>query len=311
MKINSIYIKFVKIIFVFLFYATNLVALENKIIVKVNNEIITSIDIENEANYLKTLNSQVKNLDKKRLTNIAKNSLIREKVKIIAILDVIEEINVDDKYIDGIVKSSYEKNGFNTLDQYKNYLKNNGLKIEYIKNKISIEAIWNEIIYKKFNSKIVIDKKKVINEIKNNPDIKMLLSEILFRIENKNKLEKKYNEIKNDIQNEGFENAALIHSTSDSASSGGKIGWIDKNSLNKIVNNALSNLKIGEYSEPILTAGGFLILKINDIKKNVFDKKNIEKKVNTLIQVKTNQQLNQLSNIYLNKVKKDLTINEL
>ena len=311
MKINSIYIKFVKIIFVFLFYATNLVALENKIIVKVNNEIITSIDIENEANYLKTLNSQVKNLDKKRLTNIAKNSLIREKVKIIAILDVIEEINVDDKYIDGIVKSSYEKNGFDTLDQYKNYLKNNGLKIEYIKNKISIEAIWNEIIYKKFNSKIVIDKKKVINEIKNNPDIKMLLSEILFRIENKNKLEKKYNEIKNDIQNEGFENAALIHSTSDSASSGGKIGWIDKNSLNKIVNNALSNLKIGEYSEPILTAGGFLILKINDIKKNVFDKKNIEKKVNTLIQVKTNQQLNQLSNIYLNKVKKDLTINEL
>jgi len=257
------------------------------------------------------LNSQVKNLDKKRLTNIAKNSLIREKVKIIAILDVIEEINVDDKYIDGIVKSSYEKNGFNTLDQYKNYLKNNGLKIEYIKNKISIEAIWNEIIYKKFNSKIVIDKKKIINEIKNNPDIKMLLSEILFRIENKNKLEKKYNEIKNDIQNEGFENAALIHSTSDSASSGGKIGWIDKNSLNKIVNNALSNLKIGEYSEPILTAGGFLILKINDIKKNVFDKKNIEKKVNTLIQVKTNQQLNQLSNIYLNKVKKDLTINEL
>jgi len=311
MKINSIYIKFVKIIFVFLFYATNLVALENKIIVKVNNEIITSIDIENEANYLKTLNSQVKNLDKKRLTNIAKNSLIREKIKIIAILDVIEEINVDDKYIDGIVKSSYEKNGFDTLDQYKNYLKNNGLKIEYIKNKISIEAIWNEIIYKKFNSKIVIDKKKIINEIKNNPDIKMLLSEILFRIENKNKLEKKYNEIKNDIQNEGFENAALIHSTSDSASSGGKIGWIDKNSLNKIVNNALSNLKIGEYSEPILTAGGFLILKINDIKKNVFDKKNIEKKVNTLIQVKTNQQLNQLSNIYLNKVKKDLTINEL
>jgi peptidyl-prolyl cis-trans isomerase SurA len=311
MKINSIYIKFVKIIFVFLFYATNLVALENKIIVKINNEIITSVDIENEANYLKILNPQVKNLEKSRLINVAKNSLIREKVKIIALLEVVKEIDVKDEYKNRIIKTRYEKKGFDTLDQYKNYLKNNGLKIEYIKNKISIEAIWNEIIYKKFNSKIVIDKKKIINEIKNNPDIKMLLSEILFRIENKNKLEKKYNEIKNDIQNEGFENAALIHSTSDSASSGGKIGWIDKNSLNKIVNNALSNLKIGEYSEPILTAGGFLILKINDIKKNVFDKKNIEKKVNTLIQVKTNQQLNQLSNIYLNKVKKDLTINEL
>ena len=311
MKINSIYIKFVKVIFIFLFYATNLLALENKIIVKVNNEIITSVDIENEINYLTILNPQVKNLEKKRLTNIAKNSLVREKVKIISLLDLVEEIYVDNEYVDKIIKTTYEKNGFNTLDQYKEYLKKNRLKIEYIKNKISIEALWNELIYKKFNSKVVINKKKIINEVKNNPNIKILLSEIIFRIKNKKDLEKKYNEIKNDIQNDGFENAALIHSISNSASSGGAIGWIDKNSLNKVANNALLNLKIGEYSEPILTASGFLILKINDIKKNVSDEENLEKKVNTLIRIKTNQQLNQLSNIYLNKVKKDLTINEL
>jgi peptidyl-prolyl cis-trans isomerase SurA len=311
MKINYIYLKFIKIIFILLFYTTNLTALENKIIVKVNNEIITSIDIENEANYLMTLNPQVKNLEKKRIINIAKNSLIREKVKKIAILDVIDEINLDDNYIDSIVKTTYEKNGFNTLNQYKNFLKNNGLEIGFIRNKIGIEAIWNEIIYKKFRSKIVIDKKKVIDEVKNNSDIKMLLSEIVFKIKNNDELKKKYNEIKHDIQNEGFENTALIHSISNSASSGGKIGWIDKNSLNKIVNNALLNLKIGDYSEPILTAGGFLILKINDMKKIASDEKNFEKKVNNLIRIKTNQQLNQLSNIYLNKVKKDLTINEL
>ena len=311
MKINSIYIKFVKIIFVFLFYATNLVALENKIIVKINNEIITSVDIENEANYLKILNPQVKNLEKSRLINVAKNSLIREKVKIIALLEVVKEIDVKDEYKNRIIKTRYEKKGFDTLDQYKDYLKKYGLKIEYINKKISIEAIWNELIYKKFISKIVIDKKKLTNEVKNNPDEKLLLSEIIFRIKNKNDLKKRYNEIKNDIQNEGFENAALIHSVSNSASSGGKIGWIDKNSLNKVASNALLNLKIGEYSEPILTASGFLILKINDIKKNVSDEKKLERKVNTLIRVKTNQQLNQLSNIYLNKVKKDLTINEL
>ena len=316
MKIDSIYIKFVKFVklvfvFLFLFYTTNLLALENKIIIKVNNEIITSIDIENESKYLMLLNPQVKNLDKKRLMNIAKNSLIREKVKIIALLDVVKEINVKEDYTNKIIKTTYEKNGLNTLDQYKDFLQKNGLKIEYIKNKITIEGIWNELIYKKFRSKIVIDKEKVTNEVKNNPDIKMLLSEIIFRVKNKNDLEKKYNKIKNDIQNEGFENAALIHSISNSSSSGGKIGWIDKNSLNKIASNALLNLKIGEYSKPILTASGFLILKINDIKKNASDKKNFEKKVNNLIQIKTNQQLNQLSNIYLNKVKKNLTINEL
>ena len=311
MNINSIFFKSLLIKFVMLFFFSNLIALENKIIVKVNNEIITSIDIKNEINYLSLLNPQVKNLDKSRLTEIAKNSLIREKVKIIAILDIIKEIDIEEEYIDKIIKTTYQKIGLETLDQYKNYLKKNGLQIEYIKNKIGVETIWNEIIYKKFKSKIIIDKEKISNEVKNNPDVKLQLSEIIFKIKSKNEFEKKYNEIKKDIQSEGFENAALIHSISNSSSSGGEIGWIDKNSLNKIVNDAISNLKVGEHSKPILTASGFLILKINDIKRNVSDKKNFEKKINTLIRIKTNQQLNQLSNMYLNKIKKDLIVNEL
>ena len=311
MKINSIYIGIINIIFLLSFHTSNLIAFENKIIVKINNEIITSIDIENEINYLKILNPQVNNLDKDKLMNIAKNSLIREKVKIIALLDIVEEIKVQDKYLNKVIESSYKKIGLNTFDQYKKYLKNNQLRIEYIINKISVEAIWNELIYKKFNSKVLINKDKIINEVKNNPDIKMLLSEIVFQVKNKNDLEIKYKEIKNDIQSEGFENAALIHSISNSASSGGKIGWIDKNSLNEIIKDALLNLKIGEYSKPILTQSGFLIIKINDVKRNVFNKESIEKKIDALIKIKTNQQLNQLSNIYLNKIKKDLIINEL
>jgi peptidyl-prolyl cis-trans isomerase SurA len=311
MKINSIYIKILNIIFLLSFFTSNLIAFENKIIVKINNEIITSVDIQNEINYLKILNPQVINLDKKKLINIAKNSLIKEKVKIIALLDVVEEIKVKDEYSNKIIENSYKKIGIDTMDQYKKYLKNNQLRIEYIKNKISIEAIWNEFIYKKFNSKVVIDKDKIISEVKNNPDVKMLLSEIIFQVKNKNDLNKKYNDIEKDIQNEGFENAALIHSISNSASSGGEIGWINKNSLNETIKDALLNLKIGEHSKPILTQSGFLIIKINNIKTNVFNEESIEKKVDNLIRIKTNQQLNQLSNIYLNKIKKDLIINEL
>jgi len=311
MKINSIYIGIINIIFLLSFYTSNLIAFENKIVIKINNEIITSIDIENEINYLKILNPQVNNLDKNKLINIAKNSLIRERIKIITLLNVVEEIKVQDEYLNEIIKSSYEKLGLNTLDQYKKYLENNQLKIEYIKNKISVEAIWNELIYKKFNSKVLINKDKIINEVKDNSDIKMLLSEIVFQVKNKNDLEKKYNQIKNDIQSEGFENAALIHSISNSASSGGKIGWINKNSLNEIFNDALLDLKIGEYSRPILTQAGFVIIRINDIKKDKSNEQSIEKKVDTLIRIKTNQQLNQFSNIYLNKIKKDLVINEL
>jgi peptidyl-prolyl cis-trans isomerase SurA len=123
MKINSIYIGIINIIFLLSFFTSNLIAFENKIAVKVNNEIITSIDIENEINYLKILNPQVNNLDKNKLINIAKNSLIREKVKIITLLDVVEEIKVKDEYINKIIKNSYKKIGLNTIDQYKNILK--------------------------------------------------------------------------------------------------------------------------------------------------------------------------------------------
>ena len=226
-------------------------------------------------------------------------------------MDVVKEIKVKDEYINKIIEDTYKKKGIDTLDQYKKYLKNNQLRIEYIKNKISVEAIWNELIYKKFNSKVVVDKDKIINEVKSNPDVKMLLSEIVFQVKNKNDLDKKFKEIKKDIQSEGFENAALIHSISNSASSGGEIGWIDKNSLNEIVKDALIDLKIGEYSKPILTQSSFLVIKINDIKKNISNEQSIEKKVDALIRLKTNQQLIQLSNIYLNKIKKDLVINEL
>ena len=50
-KISAIFILF----FIFIFIKTSL-AYENKILFKVNNEIITSVDILNEINYLNSLN---------------------------------------------------------------------------------------------------------------------------------------------------------------------------------------------------------------------------------------------------------------
>ena len=124
-------------------------------------------------------------------------------------------------------------------------------------------------------------------------------------------LKSKIKKIKNDIQNEGFSNAALIHSISDSANKGGNIGWINRNSLNNILKNELSKINVGEYTEPILTPSGYLIIKLNEIKQDEISNDDINKRVDRMINIKTNQQLNQLSNIYLNKLEKDLIINEL
>ena len=291
----------------------NIGALENKIVTKIENEIITTLDIENEKNYLKALNPNIKNIDEKRLNLISKNSLIREKIKENEILKYTDEIKLNEKFLNELVKQRYSRLNLNDKDQFLNYIKKNNIDIETIEKKLSIEAIWNQLIYQKFSKKIKIDKIKLKNEIKikfAEGEKNFLLSEILFKINNKKNLNKKYAEIIKDINKENFESAALIHSISDSSGLGGKLGWIKESSLNETINSELINLQKGDISKPIFTSNGYLILKIDEIE---YIKKNYdeEKELNELIKLKTNQQLNQQSIIYFNKIKKNTNINEL
>ena len=69
-------------------------------------------------------------------------------------------------------------------------------------------------------------------------------------------------------------------------------------------------MDINSISDPIKVPGGFLILKINDIRE-VENKLDIDKELDFAIKSKTNKQLDQFSNIYFNKISKDLIINEL
>ena len=112
------------------------------------------------------------------------------------------------------------------------------------------------------------------------------------------------------IEESNFKNAALIHSISDSSSIGGNLGWINESSLNQKIKKQITTLEEGQYSEPILTPGGFLILMLED-KKEIENKINLDDELGRIVNLKTNQQFNQFSSIYFNKIKKDLTINEL
>ena len=309
---NIISIKKIILILLVLFLnIKNLYAIENKIIVRINNEIVTSIDILNEINYLKLLNPQIQELNNEKLFEISKNSLIREKIKKINLLKLINEISIEEKYLNNLIKNIYSQKNIKSLQDYKLYLKNNNLNYHYLKNKITIESLWNEMIFQKFNSKVKINKDQIKKEILNNPEEKLLLSEILVAKSKDNEMKLKFDQIHEDIQKVGFGNAASIHSISETASRGGKIGWIDKNSLNKLLANKLSKLNIGDYTDPILTPSGYLIVKLENKKDNEESEENIEKKIERLVKIKTNQQLNQFSNIYLNKLRKDVVINEI
>lgn len=300
------------LIIVFFLRFENAFSLENKILVKVNNEIITSIDIVNEIKYLKTINPSINELNENQIIEISKNSLIREKIKKIKVENFFDEITLENKYFDVLVRNTYKQLGLKSIKEFETYLTNNEILFEKVKKKTAIDAYWNKIIYEKFSSKIKVNEKEIKLRILSNDNQKIdsyELYEILFNIPNKEKLDEKFKIIKNDIKKKGFKNAALIHSISDSGKNGGNLGFVNSKSINKKILREINKLQIGDYTRPIIIPGGFLILKLNNIKKSE-EKVNIDSEIERLKILEMNKQLNQYSNLYFNKIKKDIVINE-
>ena len=308
------YLKLISITFCILFlFISKPFSLENKILFKVNNDIITSIDIEEEYRYLIALNDNLKTLSQNEIIGIAKKSLIKEKIKIIEINKNFKNPKIPDEILETILKNFYRRLNIDNLDDFKKYLISKNVKYQDIRNKIEIESLWNELIIAKFSSKIQINENEIRNNLIKNQEKfskSYLLSEIFFEISNSNQLNKKYQEIIEIIQKKGFENAAASISTSNTANQGGKIGWIDEDALNENLKKILSELNVNEITEPLTMPGGFMILKINEIKKKA-KKQNIENELKRIINFKKNDQLNQFSKIYFNKVKINIKIDEI
>ena len=302
---------YIIVIFTIILNIQNLTAFENKILFKIDNEIITTIDIYEEIKFLKVFNPEINSLSDVELFEISKNSLIKDKIKKIEIMKFVRELKVDDKFLLKLIERKYSRLNINSIKNFEKYLKKENLNIEIVKKKFIIELMWNDLIYQKFSKKVVIDKEKIKNEISQNSQKKFqkefLLSEIVFNVANKDEFNNKYQKILLDIEKVGFKKTALIHSNSDTATNGGLIGWVKEVNLNKNLKKVISELKPGQFSKPVRTSSGFIIIKIDDEKEYV-SKFNLADKIDEITRFKTNEQLNQFSNMYLNKLKKDLII---
>ena len=291
----------------------DLLATESKIIYKIQNEIITNIDIKNEYKYLLALNNELQNLSKDKIYNISKESIIRETVKKNEILKRFKSLEIDENFLDTVIKNLYlKKLKLSSREDFIIYLKKYDLRIEDLEKKIKIDLLWNELIVKKYNSQIKIDVESIKKEINNNELLitkKYLLSEIVFKIVSNTELNIKYTEIKNSIEENGFENTVLIYSIADSSKVGGNIGWINENQLTEKMVKNIEALKIGEHTKPIDVNGSKLILLLEDSKKTQVNL-NIEEELSKLIQYETNKQLNQMSNMYYIRIKNNTLINE-
>ena len=299
------------LIFLFVLIFVQAQSIETKIIHNIQNEIITNIDIKNEFKYLVALNNSLKELDEEKILNISNESAIREKIKKIEISKNFKEIKLNEGYYELLLKNIYSRLNLKSIDEFEIYLKNYDLKISDIKAKITIDAFWNELISKKYSSKVVINEAAIKKELLKNSKIRSKeyqLSEIIFEVESKKEIQKKYKEVVKSINEIGFENSAATYSFSESAKIGGDIGWINENSLNNNIKKNILSLKVGEFTKPIILSNGILILKLMNT-KNSETTIDIENELKKAINYERNRQLNQYSKIYYNKIKKNLDFN--
>ena len=306
--------RFFLILFFLIININNVLSNEVNIQFKINNKIITNVDIEKEYRYLAALNTNLKKLEKKKAYEIAKTSIIKEIIKKNE-LKKYYNLDLNPSYMTETVEKFYKALGIKNEKEFENYLLQHDLKLNDVRKKLEIETVWNEFIYTKYKEQVKIDenvlRKSLKEKLKNNNDMQKsyLLSEILFNGKNTNELNSKYNLIKKSIMEIGFENTANKYSESDSARNGGNIDWVKNSQLSGIIKDQIVNLKIGEHSKMITLPGGFLIIKVNDIKKEKI-KKNFEKELERYIAYERNRQLNQFSIIYFNKIKKNSDLSE-
>ena len=276
------------------------------IVTKVDNEIITNIDIANEINYLTALNNDLTKIDKNSLINLAKNSLIREKIKKNEI-NKNSSIKVKEEILKDLIKNYYKKMDLNNLDEFESYLATFNVDLNEIMEKIKIEILWNQIVYLKYSNLLNINIEELKKKISSNKDkdtkiVKYLLSEILFSVGNEENFETKKKEIKKKIRENGFKTAANIYSMSSTAQFGGRIGLMDEKQLSPKILNEIKLIKVGEVTNAIDVPSGFLILKLEDIIIENLEK-DLEKELENLVRFETDRQLNQFSIIYYNKLK--------
>ena len=298
------------ILIIIIFFNSNFINAKNSIAIKVEGSIITDFDINKEINYLKILNPGINQLDDQKLVIIAQNSLINELIKKKEILKY-TDVTIENKFLQDKINEFISKLELQNSEQLKKKLnQNKTYSLEELEQKINIELYWNELIFFKYKNQIKINKNKIAKKIDNfniNRE-EWFLAEIVFKKDINENFEDKIKKIKLDIEKFGFENAANIHSISESSKNGGNIGWIQKNNLSNILLKELEKINENNYTDPIKVSNNYIII----LKKNKRINKielNKEEELEKLIQLETNLQLNRFSRIYFDKAKINYLIN--
>ena len=293
----------VKIFFFFIIFFANLNFTLNakeitKIVVKIENEIITNYDIKSEI--LATLILTKKEINQKNIDDLKQNaleSLIQNRLKKIELKKY--NFTRNDSKINQYLNSISSNN----IQNIKSLFQENGVDYKSFVDNIDIELKWRNLIFNNFSKKIEINLNDIDREVKkillNNEN---LISYNLSEIEIK-KSEEKIIQVFNELKNTNFEDAVIKLSISSTSKNRGELGWVNSNLLSKEISETLEVMKIGEVSKPINRQDTVLFLKLNDKKIIENSKIDIDNLKSELINQKKNELFSLYSNSLLSKLR--------
>ena len=292
----------------FLNYCTQINANEQSIIIKykVNDDLITNYDIAKEAKYLAALNTQLQDIDLNQLLELGEKSLIKEKIKKYE-LEKYYKINYESTAANPYIENFKKRLGFKNNSNFETYLINYETNIDEIKKKLIIELTWNKMIIDFYQDSILINEEKISETLEKIISEKKIqksfeLNEIVFSAKNENDFLKKYEKIIADIENLSFEKAAAIHSISSTANTGGNIGWVNQSQLSEKISSEVANLDLGNYTKPINSAGGSIILQLKNKKDISVEDIDRELELSKIMSAEKDRQLNEFSIIHFKKI---------
>ena len=294
--------------FLVLFSSQNLfAAIENKIVLKVENQIITNFEVKNKILTLLVISNQ--EINQNNINNLKKdvlNLLINNKIKKIEI----SKYNIKQ---DNVKTEAYINSIYTDVSDLKKKFSENNLDYQLFFDEITVELMWQELIYKIYSKKIDINKKLIESEIKDyikNASLieEFRISEIEIPFSNKEELEIKTLNIEKEIKAMGFEQTALKYNNKYSNSSNIDLGWVSSSALAPEIYERLSEINVGEITQPIIGQNNIMILKLSD--KRVAKKENVDttKLTEEFFNKKRNDQFRLYSKSHLSKLKNNSLI---
>lgn len=236
-------------------YAGNL-----RILATVNGEIITTEDINNRVRaFCMTTGIPYNDQTKLLIINKVMQNTIDEKLKL---QDAVKnKIDITDEDINNAIESYANSNKMSSV-QLKQAFREFGVSESIFREQMKSDIAWVRLVRNKTSNDTIteIEIQDAIDATKKDMSkSKYMVSEIVIDSKNARNINSLSQMLRQDPR---FEMYASQFSQSPSASSGGRLGWVNAGQLPETLDNALAKMSAGQISDPILYNGSYYIFRV-------------------------------------------------